>query len=92
VLFCTGGVCGASGQCTGVVQADGGLNIRAQPNTSAAVVGSIANGASTTITARTTGTVVSGNSYWFNVGNGYVSASFIRISSSNGQAWCSSTK
>jgi len=89
-LFCSGGACGGGGgSCTGVVEADGGLNIRSTPSTSGVIVGNLPNGASTTINSRTTGTVVNGNQYWFAVGAGYASAAFFRISVNNGEAWCS---
>jgi len=73
--------------CYGTVQADGGLNIRASPSGSSAIVGSFQNGASISIDSRTTGTPVSGNSYWFRVTSGYVSAYYVRVSA-GGPAWC----
>jgi len=88
VLFCTGGVCGSSSSCTGRVVADGGLNIRATPNTSGAITGSLTNGQTITINGRTTGSNVNGNANWFQISGGYVAAYYITISTSNGQSWC----
>jgi len=91
VLFCSNGACGGGGGggCKGT--ATDSLNVRAEPNTSSAIVGGVSPGSTVTIGSRTTGTNVSGNSYWFNIGNGYVSAFYISISSSNGEAWCSTS-
>jgi len=89
VLFCSSGGCGGGGgSCTGVVRADGGLIIRSEPSTSGTAVGSLANGAQVPLYGRVAGSTVSGNSNWFNVGNGYVSAYFVDIVSSGGEAWC----
>jgi len=87
-LFCSNGACGSTGTCRGRVVADGGLNVRAEPNANSAVVGSLANGATVNIGSRAVGSIVNGNSYWFHVGNGYVSAYYIEITSNNGAAWC----
>jgi len=89
VMFCQGGVCGSSGSsCVGKVAADGGLNIRATPNTSGTITGSLTNGQTFTITGRETGSNVNGNSNWFKLSGGYVSAYYVNINTSNGQAWC----
>jgi len=90
VLFCTGGVCGANSACQGTVNADGGLNIRASASSSAGIVGSLANGASVSPVNRVQGSSVSGNTNWFQLSNGYVSAYYIRITNSGGNAWCAS--
>lgn len=90
VLFCTGGVCGSDSTCRGTVNADGGLNIRSSPSASASIVGSLANGAAVTIQSRVTGSSVSGNTNWFKLSNGYVSAHYIRITSNGGNSWCAS--
>jgi hypothetical protein len=91
VLFCSSGGCsGGGGACTGVVHAEGGLLIRSQPNSSGEIVGSFTDGQQVNgIVGKVEGGVVSGNPYWFNVGNGYVSAYFVTITSSGGEAWCS---
>ncbi|CAL8113515.1 unnamed protein product [Orchesella dallaii] len=85
-LFCSGGTCGTSTTCRGVT--NDGINIRSSPSTSASVVGSLASGTAITITDRASGTNVNGNPYWFKISNGYVSAYYVNISSSNGAAWC----
>jgi len=84
VLFCTSGGCETS--CAGSVDADT-LNIRLNPDSSSFIVGSLTNGQRVDIYARTTGTVINGNPYWFRVGPGYVSAYYINIVSS-GPSWC----
>lgn len=92
-LFCTGGTCGSSPPpttCKGKTTA--GVNIRSKPNTSASIVGSVAQGGTVTISGRETGTNVSGNRYWFKVGtNQYISAYYINISSNNGASYCKKT-
>jgi len=86
-LFCTGGTCGSSSSCTGTTT--DGINIRSSPSTSASVVGSLAQGTSIAISGRESGTNVNGNPYWFKISNGYVSAYYVNIASSNGSAYCS---
>lgn len=86
-LFCKSGGCETS--CAGTINADS-LNIRKDPNSSSFIVGSYTQGQRVDIFSRTTGTVISGNPYWFRVGPGYVSAYYINIVAS-GTAWCSKT-
>jgi hypothetical protein len=56
------------------------LNIREMPNTSSAILGTLANDVVVTVKEKTTGEVVSGNAEWFkitsNATEGYVSAAF----------------
>jgi GH24 family phage-related lysozyme (muramidase) len=87
VLFCQSGGCPTS--CKGRVNADT-LNCRKDPNTSAFVVASYANGATLDIFERVTGTVVNGNPNWFLVGPGYVSAVYVDITAGGG-GWCATT-
>jgi len=84
------GIGGGSGDsCHGTVSASGGLNIRASPDPTSAIRGSFPDGAYIQLTSRVTGTPVNGNSYWFAVSNGYVSAYYVRVSSGSNQPWCS---
>jgi len=83
------GIGGGDGQCYGTVRADGGLNVRAQPDSSSAVVGALQNGAYVRLTGRVNGTPVSGNSYWFQVSGGYASANYIDPSPGSDHSWCS---
>jgi len=75
-------------QCYGTVRASGGLLIRSAPNTDASVVGSLTDGSYVRILGRVTGSNVSGNPYWFEVGGGYASAYYITPSSGSNQPWC----
>jgi hypothetical protein len=56
------------------------LNIREMPNTSSAILGTLANDAVVTVKEKATGEVVSGNAEWFkitsNAVEGYISAAF----------------
>jgi len=83
-LFCQSGGCETP--CRGQVNADS-LNIRKDPNASSFIVGSFTQNQQTDIYGRVAGTPVNGNSNWFRVGPGYVSAYYIRIVSS-GVSWC----
>ncbi|KAJ6637822.1 Endolysin [Pseudolycoriella hygida] len=85
-LFCSGGVC-ASSSCVGKVTATS-LYIRASASSTSASVGSLTNGQSVTILGRVAGQNISGNSNWFKISNGYISAYYITITSSSGASWC----
>ncbi|XP_037029278.1 uncharacterized protein LOC119069325 [Bradysia coprophila] len=86
-LFCTGGVCAAtSTTCTGSVTATS-LFIRASASSTSASVGSLTKGQSVTILGRVAGQSISGNSNWFKISKGYVSAYYINITKS-GPTWC----
>jgi N-acetylmuramoyl-L-alanine amidase CwlA len=82
------GIGGSADSCYGTVTATGGLNIRSQPDASSSIVGSFVDGAFIQLTSRTTGTPVSGNSYWFRVSQGYVAAYYIRVAAGSNHAWC----
>lgn len=87
VLFCTGGICGASSSsCIGSVTATS-LYIRSSPTSASTSVGYLNQGQSVTILGRASGETIYGNSYWFHISNGYVSAYYITITSSGG-SWC----
>ncbi|ODN06536.1 N-acetylmuramoyl-L-alanine amidase A [Orchesella cincta] len=79
---------GGSGDapCVGTVTADA-LRVRAQPNTQAAIVATYYNGDSVTISERVTGESVSGNTGWFRVAQGYVSAYYITLRDPKPE-WC----
>jgi len=78
-------------KCYGTVNADGGLNIRAAPDAGSVIVGSLPNGSRVELIGRVTGSVVNGNSYWFQLPNGYVSAYYMVTSAGSNQPWCRST-
>lgn len=84
-LFCTGGVCTTT-SCIGSVAATS-LIIRASASSTSASVGSLTAGQSVTILGRVAGQNISGNSNWFKISNGYVSAYYITITKS-GPSWC----
>jgi len=77
-------------KCFGTVTANGGLNIRANPDASSAIVGALTDGSYVELLGKVTGTPVSGNSNWFRVSspNGYVSAYYIRVGAGSNQPWC----
>ncbi len=86
-LFCTGGVCqAASTTCTGSVTATS-LFIRSGATSTSTSAGSLTNRQSVTILGRVAGQNVNGNSNWFKISKGYVSAYYIKITKS-GPAWC----
>lgn len=84
-LFCSGGICETT-SCVGSVAATS-LFIRASASSTSASVGSLTNGQTVTILGRVAGQNVSGNSNWFKISNGYVSAYYITITKS-GPSWC----
>ncbi len=53
------------------------LKVRSTPSTSGTQVSTLASGAVITLTCSTTGTSVNGNTTWYKVSNGYVSAAFV---------------
>lgn len=85
VLFCTGGVCETT-SCIGSVDTTS-LFVRASPSSTSTSVGSLINGQSVTLLGRVAGQTINGNSNWFNVSNGFVSAYYITITKS-GDTWC----
>ncbi len=61
------------------------LNVRAEPNTSAAIVGKVSDGQKVTITCQVNGSTVTGTygttSLWDHIGNGYVSDAYVNTGS-----------
>jgi len=84
--FLNGGSGGTT--CYGTVTATDGLRIRASPNTSSAMVGSLVYGQNVVLTSKVTGESVNGNTAWFAVSGGYVSSYYLNLSS-GGPSWCS---
>jgi len=82
-LFCTSG-CNTG--CAGTVAASA-LSVRKEPSTTALIVASLGSGAKVEIYSRVTGSNVNGNTHWFQVGNGYVAAYYITVTSSS-HSWC----
>lgn len=74
--------------CIGTVTADS-LNIRSQPNSQSAVVGTLPNARVINIRSRVTGESVGGNTGWFLLGDasGYVSAYYIKVHITQ-PSWC----
>src|ERR1700730_11557971 len=76
----TGGVAFAA---SGTVHTDSGgpLNVRSGPHTSSSVVGSVASGATVTITCQTYGDTVTGkygtSNIWDKISSGYVSDTYV---------------
>lgn len=86
-LFCSGGVCQTiSTTCTGSITATT-LFIRSAATSTSASVASLTNGQSVTILGRAVGQNINGNSNWFKISKGYVSAYYIKITKS-GPTWC----
>lgn len=59
------------------VAAGNTLTVRSTPSTSGSPVGTLANGAVITLVCSTSGTSVNGNSTWYKLSNGYVSAAYV---------------
>lgn len=86
-LFCTGGVCQASStSCTGIVTATS-LKIRSLASSSSTSVGTLGKGQSVSILGRMVGENINGNSNWFKITDGYISAYYITLTES-GPTWC----
>lgn len=80
---------GGSGGVTGTVNTAGApLNVRSSPNTSASIVGSVADGAKVTISCQKKGTSVTGtygtSTLWDYIGNGYIADAYV-YTGSDGQ-------
>jgi len=75
-------------QCMGTVTADS-LNIRTQPNSNSAIVGSVPQNRVINIRAKVAGESVGGNTNWFQLhdASGYVSGYYIRVHPSQ-PSWC----
>ncbi len=67
------------------------LKVRSTPSTSGTQVGTLASGAVITLTCSTTGTAVNGNSTWYKISTGYVSAAYVARTNSTALPVCSST-
>ena len=64
------------------------LKVRSTPSTSGTQVSTLASGAIITLTCSTTGTSVNGNTTWYKVSNGYVSAAFVARTNTAALAVC----
>lgn len=81
-----GGGGGGGGGVTGTVNTSGAsLTVRAEPSTSSAAVGSVADGQKVTITCQVKGTSVTGtygtSTLWDFIGSGYVSDAYVSTGS-----------
>ena len=64
------------------------LNIRPASNTLSSPVGSYTSGAVITVLCRTTGTVVQGNSVWYQTNQGFVTARYVTLIGAGVPAAC----